>query len=252
MRVRSDVINALLPTVACGMKRWNVNQRNSDSWEQRVADVRMYAYRRYVWILGHIVGPAWTAIKHRSESSTRCCFWSGVSERGTHFENNLRIPKDSCKIVNTLPSVIFKVLVISHNFNLRSPKTILWTFVMFSGTWSVWSHLNSAYQYQQHFFPLKCDVWLAFETLFYPLFRKWQKLLHQNLCNLWTKHHIVTKFWHLTFEGWHYTEIRWVWQQWCHLYVRPEACWVMCYLCTFCLDLALGLLFFAYICRYYC
>ena len=39
--------------------------------------------------------------KQRFESSTHCCFWSGVSKRGTHFENNLRIPKDSCKIVNT-------------------------------------------------------------------------------------------------------------------------------------------------------
>ena len=62
--------------------------------------------------------------KYRSESSTRCCFWSGVGKRGTRFENNLRIPKDSSKIVNTLPSDIFKVSTISRNFNLRSPKTI--------------------------------------------------------------------------------------------------------------------------------
>ena len=48
--------------------------------------------------------------------------------------NNLRIPKDSCKIVNTLPSDIFKMSAISRNFNLRSAKIILWTFVMFSGT----------------------------------------------------------------------------------------------------------------------
>ena len=33
------------------------------------------------------------------------------------------IPKDSFKIVNTLPSDIFKVAAISHNFNLRSLKT---------------------------------------------------------------------------------------------------------------------------------
>ena len=39
----------------------------------------------------------------------------GVSKRGTHFENNLRIPKDSCEIVNTLPSDIFKVSAISRN-----------------------------------------------------------------------------------------------------------------------------------------
>ena len=32
-------------------------------------------------------------------------------------------------MVNTLPSDIFKVLVMSRNFNLRSAKTILWTFL---------------------------------------------------------------------------------------------------------------------------
>ena len=61
-------------------------------------------------------------------------FLSGVSKRGTHFENNLRISKDSCEIVNTLPSDIFEVSAISRNFNLRLPKTSLWTFVTFSGT----------------------------------------------------------------------------------------------------------------------
>ena len=45
--------------------------------------------------------PRLNSSKQRPESST-CCFWSGVSKRGTHFENNLRIPKDSSKIVNTL------------------------------------------------------------------------------------------------------------------------------------------------------
>ena len=35
------------------------------------------------------------------------------------------IPKDSCKIVNTLPSDIFEVSAISRKFNLRSPKTNL-------------------------------------------------------------------------------------------------------------------------------
>ena len=41
--------------------------------------------------------------------------------------------KCSCKIVNTLPPDIFKVAAISRNFNLRSAKIILWTFVKFSG-----------------------------------------------------------------------------------------------------------------------
>ena len=38
--------------------------------------------------------PRLNSSRQRSESSTRCCLWSGVSKRGTHFENNLRIPKD--------------------------------------------------------------------------------------------------------------------------------------------------------------
>ena len=137
--------------------------------------------------------------KQRSESSTCCCFWSGVSKRGVHLENNLRIPKDSCKIVNTLPFYNFKMSAISRILNLRSPKTILWTFVMFRGTTAdfgrpersassvfVRPRLNSAYQ-----------------SMIYPLFWKWQKLLHQNLCNFWTKRQIVMKFWHLTYEGWY-------------------------------------------------
>ena len=76
--------------------------------------------------------PRLNSSKQHSESSTRCCYWSGMSKRGTHFENNLSIPKDLCKIVETLPSDIFKVPAISHNFNLQSPKTIFWTFVMIS------------------------------------------------------------------------------------------------------------------------
>ena len=88
-----------------------------------------------------------------------CCFWLGMSKRGTHIEKNLRIPKDLCKIVNALPSNIFEVSAISRNFNSQLPKTILWTFVMFSGTTAnfgqpersessllVRARLNSAYQ----------------------------------------------------------------------------------------------------------
>ena len=77
--------------------------------------------------------PCLNSSKQHSESSTRCCFWLGVSKRGIHVKNNSRILKDSCKIVNALPSDIFKVSAISRNFNLRSPKTILWTFVTFFG-----------------------------------------------------------------------------------------------------------------------
>ena len=57
---------------------------------------------------------------------------------------------------------------------------------------------HNAYQatalLQQYFFPFKINVWLTLETLFYPVFLKWQKLLHQNLCNFWTKRQIVMQF----------------------------------------------------------
>ena len=83
---------------------------------------------------------------------------------------------------------------------------------------------------QQYFFPLKSYVRLTLEALFYPLFWKWQIFLHQDLRNFWTKRQIVVKFFHLTFEGWDYPEIILIWQQWCHLYVRPETYWLMCQL----------------------
>ena len=41
--------------------------------------------------------------------------------------------KCSYKMVNTLPYNILKVFNLLY-FNLRSVKTILWTFIMFSGT----------------------------------------------------------------------------------------------------------------------
>ena len=96
-----------------------------------------------------------------------------------------------------LPSDIFEVWSISHIFNLQSPKTILWTFVMFSVTttdfwrperlassmlynrvqmrhtsrWLLISLVQSshnAYQatalIQQYLFPLKSNVWLTLET----------------------------------------------------------------------------------------
>ena len=53
-------------------------------------------------------------------------FLVGVRKRRTYFQNNLRIPNDSCIVVNTLPSDIFNVSAISHNFNVRSPKTDCW------------------------------------------------------------------------------------------------------------------------------
>ena len=93
-------------------------------------------------------------------------FLVGCEQRDIHFKNDLLNPKDSCKIVNTLFSDIFKVSAISRNFNLRSSKTILWVFVMFPGTtadfgWpersasSVFKRpcLNSAHQSMIVYFP---------------------------------------------------------------------------------------------------
>ena len=57
-----------------------------------------------------------------------------VSKRGTHFEHFFLIDKCSCKMVNTLGSDIFNSYVISHNFNLRSAKMSLWSFLVFSMT----------------------------------------------------------------------------------------------------------------------
>ena len=52
----------------------------------------------------------------------------------THFENSFLNDKCSCKMVNTLPSDIFNSSAISRNFNVRSAKTSLWNFLLFSTT----------------------------------------------------------------------------------------------------------------------
>ena len=93
----------------------------------------------------------WNSCKQCSESSMHCCFWLTVSKLGTHFEHNFLI------LNAKLPSDIFNSSAISHNFNLRSVKTSLWSFFVFSRTtaefgwpecWasfvSVWLCLKSA------------------------------------------------------------------------------------------------------------
>ena len=101
----------------------------------------------------------WNICKRRSESSTRCCFWSTVSECGAHCEISFLLEKCLCKMVNALHSDIFNSSVISRNFNLRSAKTSYWRvfFVCFPGqlpnlgdlsiqhVLSVQSRLKSAY-----------------------------------------------------------------------------------------------------------
>ena len=71
---------------------------------------------------------SWKSCKQRAESSTLGCFWSTVIKRSTHFEHSFLIDKCSCHMVNTLHFDLFNSSVISHNFNLRSAKTSLWSF----------------------------------------------------------------------------------------------------------------------------
>ena len=60
-------------------------------------------------------------------------FLVGCEQTRHPLRKQLTHPKDLCEIVNMLPSDIFKVSAILRNVNVRSPKTILWTFVMFPG-----------------------------------------------------------------------------------------------------------------------
>ena len=75
----------------------------------------------------------WNRCKQHSKSLMRCCFWSTVTKRDTHFEHSFFIDKCSWKMKNTLPSVIFNSFAISHNFNLRLAKMSLWIFWCFLG-----------------------------------------------------------------------------------------------------------------------
>ena len=76
----------------------------------------------------------WNNCKQRSESSMCCCFWSTVSNCCTHFKQSFLIDKCSYKMGNTQSSDFLNFSAISHNFNLRSAKMSLWSFLVFSGT----------------------------------------------------------------------------------------------------------------------
>ena len=65
----------------------------------------------------------WNSCKQRFKSSTRCCFWSTVSEYAPTLKSAC-----SCKMVDTLSSDIFKASDFSRNSNLWSVKTSLWSF----------------------------------------------------------------------------------------------------------------------------
>ena len=94
----------------------------------------------------------------------RLTFFKAVDEQNSmsipkyHFDNSFLIDKCSCKIAYTLRYDIFKVSVLSRNFNLLFSKTIWWTFLMVSSvitsfdrpersasSVSVRPRLNSAY-----------------------------------------------------------------------------------------------------------
>ena len=88
--------------------------------------IEMITYRRRKSFLSHL-----NSSKQRSGSSTRC-FWSGVRKRGTHFENNLRIPKDSYKIVDILPSDILRFQLSHATLIYDSPKLLCGILLCFS------------------------------------------------------------------------------------------------------------------------
>ena len=85
-------------------------------WWIHVFSIVTYLHRKFLFV----------ALKQLQ--TTRCYFWSTVSKRRTHFEHSFLIDKCSCKMVNTLPFDIFNPSAISHNSNLRSAKTSLWSF----------------------------------------------------------------------------------------------------------------------------
>ena len=119
----------------------------AESWlysEQKISLVsraeRILTRKRVAFALKYVfLHLIWNILFYCAETTPNCVlnrrravvFWSTVRKRGTHFEEIFLMLKCSCKVVNTLPSNIFMVSVISCNFNLRSAKTILWTFLCF-------------------------------------------------------------------------------------------------------------------------
>ena len=71
----------------------------------------------------------WNSCKQRSESSTRCCFWSTLRKHRSHYEHSFLIDKRSCKMGNTLSFDFFNSSAISYNFNLWLAKASLWSLV---------------------------------------------------------------------------------------------------------------------------
>ena len=74
----------------------------------------------------------WNSCKQCSESSTHCCFdltWANVEPT-----LNIAFSLTNIQMMNTLPSDIFNYSAISRNFNLRSAKTNLWSFLVISRT----------------------------------------------------------------------------------------------------------------------
>ena len=102
----------------------------------------------------------WNSSKECSESLRHCCFWWTVSKHGTHFEHSFLIDYCSCKMVNTLPSDIFNSSAISCNLNLRSVKTRLWSFLVFSGTTTEfrWPEHSASFVFKVSIPPLKVKL----------------------------------------------------------------------------------------------
>ena len=87
-----------------------------------------------------------------------------------------QIPHENCyKIVNTLPSDIFKVSAILRNFNLRSTKTILWTFLCFleqlpNLEQSSYDTCQAIVLLERYYFPLKSNTLSTHAIQIFPLY----------------------------------------------------------------------------------
>ena len=96
----------------------------------------------------------WNIAKHSIETSSRRCFCSIVSKRGTHLVHSFLMFKFS---VNMRCIALFEMPTISaspRTFSRRSSNTILWIFFTFSVVVTSFSQ------------PLRCSSWQLVRPLF--------------------------------------------------------------------------------------
>ena len=74
----------------------------------------------------------WKIDKHSIETSSRRCFCSIVSKRGTHLAHSFLMSKFSVNMWRTALFVMPTMSTRSRSFSRRSSNTILWTFFTIS------------------------------------------------------------------------------------------------------------------------